>query len=207
LIVGLTGGLGTGKSLVAKEFKRLGAHLVDCDEIARELTRPGTPAHGEIIHEFGSGFIKPDGTLDRKALAEEVFSDPKRLKRLNEITHPGIIREMNRRIEGLKKDHPKEIIVVDAPLLIEVGLEKEMDRVVVVYADEAQQIERIMKRDDISREEAQRRMGAQMPTNEKVDFADLVIDANGSVEEAVGAVEGIYERLKVLSKDSKEKNS
>jgi dephospho-CoA kinase len=88
-----------------------------------------------------------------------------------------------------------------------VGLEKEMDRVVVVYADEAQQIERIMKRDDISREEAQRRMGAQMPTNEKVDFADFVIDANGSVEEAVGAVEGIYERLKVLSKDSKEKNS
>lgn len=199
MVVGLTGGLGTGKSLVAKEFKRLGAHLVDADEIAREVTRPGTPAYDGIKKEFGPGFIGPDGAIDRKALASLAFSDPERLKRLNEITHPAIIREIEARVEVIKKDHPGEIIVLDAPLLIEVGLEKKMDRVVVVYADEKTQTQRIRERNGLGLEEAQMRIGAQMPVKEKVDFADFVIDGNGSVEEALGAVEGIYERLKVLA--------
>lgn len=199
MVVGLTGGLGTGKSLVAKEFKRLGAHIVDADGIAREVTRPGTPAYAGIKKEFGPGFIAPDGAIDRKALATLVFSDPERLKRLNEITHPAIIREIEARVEAIKKDHPGGIIVVDAPLLIEVGLEKKMDRVVVVYADEKTQLKRIMERDGLEREEAQRRMGAQMPVKKKVEFADFVIDGNGSVEETVGSVKGVYERLQVLA--------
>jgi dephospho-CoA kinase len=196
LIVGLTGGVATGKTLVACEFKSLGAHLVDADEIAREVTRPGTPASKEIAREFGAGTIKPDGTIDRKALGRIVFSDPSRLERLNEITHPGIIHEMEVRIEELRKKHPGEIIVVDAPLLIEVGLNKKMDKVVVVYADELTQIERIMKRDGISREEAKRRISAQLPTERKVELADFVIDGTGGEDETVKAVKTIYERLK-----------
>jgi dephospho-CoA kinase len=196
LIVGLTGGWATGKTLVAEEFKRLGAYLVDADEIAREITRPGTPAYREIAREFGGKIIKPDGTIDRKALGRIVFSDPARLKRLNEITHPRIIHEMEVLIEELKKEHPGEVIVVDAPLLIEVGLDKKMDKVVVVYADEVTQIERIMKREGISREEAKRRIGAQLPTKNKAGLADFVIDGNGGVDETVKAVKSIYERLK-----------
>lgn len=199
MVVGLTGGLGTGKSLVAKELKRLGAHLVDADGIAREVTISGTPAYDGIKKEFGPGFIGPEGEIDRKALATLVFSDPERLKRLNEITHPAIIREIEARVAAIEKDHPGGIIVVDAPLLIEVGLEKKVDRVVVVYADEKTQLERVMDRDGLGREEARMRINAQMPVKEKVEFADFVIDGNGSVEETVGSVEGVYERLKVLA--------
>jgi dephospho-CoA kinase len=200
LIVGLTGGVATGKSVVVKEFKRLGAHLIEADEIAREVTGPGTPAYTEIAGEFGRGVLKPDGTIDRRALGRIVFSDPARLRRLNEITHPEIIHEIEVRMERLKKKHPEGMIVVDAPLLIEVGLHKKMDKVVVVYADEKRQVERIIKRDGLSPEEAARRIRAQMPTKRKLDFADFVIDGNGSVEDTIKAVEGVYERLKEGSK-------
>jgi dephospho-CoA kinase len=204
LIVGLTGGVATGKSLVAKEFKRLGAHVIDADEIAREITRPGTTAYKEIAEEFGNEAIKPDGTIDRKNLGRVVFSDPARLKRLNEITHPKIIQEIEERIEGFKKKHPREIIVVDAPLLIEVGLYRRMDRVVVVYADDERQIERIMKRDGMKKEEAMRLIGAQLPTKRKVEFADFVIDGNAAVKETQKEAEGVYERLKRDSDQARE---
>ncbi len=195
MLVGLTGGLASGKSLVSREFLRLGASVIDADEISREVMRPGTDVYREIVREFGRQYLKDDGTINRKRLGKLVFSDPQRLKRLNEITHPAIRRAIEDRIRTLKETKGDALIVVDAALLIETGLYKKMDRVIVVYADEEKQIERLVKRDHLSGDEAKRRINAQMPLREKLKFADFVVDNNGTVEETVERVREIFARL------------
>src|SRR3990170_1080001 len=124
MLIGLTGGIASGKSLVAEELKRLGAHLVDADEIAREVVKTGLPAYNEIVKEFGEGILNPDKTINRKALGKVVFSNPEIRKRLEQITHPRIRKKIEAEISAIKAKNPKAVIVVDAALLIEGGLHK-----------------------------------------------------------------------------------
>lgn len=194
MVVGLTGGVASGKSLVAHYLKELGAKLIDADEISREIVRPGMPAYQEILQVFGKGILNQDGTIDRKGLGKVVFSNPELLKRLNEITHPGILEEVRRRVGEAKKD--QAIIVVDAALLIEVGLHREMDRVIVVYVDEETQIKRLMERDGLTEGEAKLRLSAQMPLKEKLKDAHFIIDNSIGMEETRRQVEEVFKELK-----------
>ncbi len=196
LVIGLTGGIATGKTLVSNIFKRLGARVIDLDEIAREVVRPGLPAWREIVEAFGQGILIQGGEIDRKRLGEIVFNNPDLLKKLNAITHPRILEEARRRIERIRREEPDAIIIVDAALLVESGYHQEMDRVIVVYADEEVQLERLMRRNGLSREEAEKRVRAQMPIEEKLSYADYVIQNNGSVEETEREVIDLFKRLK-----------
>jgi dephospho-CoA kinase len=196
MVVGLTGGVATGKSLVAEELKRLGAELIDADAVSREITVKGSPAYDDILKEFGPGIMAADGSIDRKALGRIVFRDPEKLARLNALTHPRIIERIKREIESLKKKPGNPIIVINAALLIEVGHYKEMDRVVVVSAPEDLQVERLALRDGLDRDSALRIIKAQMPIEKKAALADYVIENSGTVAEAIERTGELYERLK-----------
>ncbi|MEE9543264.1 MAG: dephospho-CoA kinase, partial [Thermodesulfobacteriota bacterium] len=175
MIIGLTGGIASGKSLVADEFRRLGAKVIDADVIAREVLQPGEEPYKMVVEEFGEEILAETGELDRAKLGEIVFNDCERLKRLNQLTHPEIIRRIEERVEEIVKNEPGQIIVLNAPLLIEVGLHTKMDRVVVVYADEERLVERIVSRDKLKKEDALKRLTCQMPLKEKIEYADHVI--------------------------------
>lgn len=195
IIVGLTGGVATGKSLVAGEFERLGASVIDADVVAREVTEKGEAAYDGIVKEFGPSFLLPDGSLDRRKLGSVVFSDPRRLAVLNRLTHPEILRRIRGSVEELKKKKGNPIIVINAALLIEAGLHGEMDRIVVVHAGVDKQIERVIRRDSISREEARDRISSQMALSEKMAMADYLIDNNGSIREALKKAGEIFGKL------------
>ena len=197
MLIGLTGGIASGKSLVAEELKRLGAHLVDADEIAREVVKTGLPAYNEIVKEFGEKILNPDKTINRKELGRIVFSNTELRKRLERITHPRIQEKIDKYIKEIKGRNPDAIIVVDAALLIEAGLYKKMEKVIVVYADEKTQIERLMERDGFTMDEAKNRLSAQMPLTEKVRYADFVIEnvEGKSKEKIKDEVKTIFEKL------------
>jgi len=197
MLIGLTGGIASGKSLVAEELKRLGAHLIDADEIAREVVKRGLPAYNEIVKEFGEKILNPDKTINRKVLGNIVFSNTELRRRLERITHPKIRKKIDKYIKEIKGRNPDAIIVVDAALLIEAGLYKKMEKVIVVYADEKTQIERLMERDGFTMDEAKNRLSAQMPLTEKVRYADFVIEnvEGKSKEKIKDEVKTIFEKL------------
>jgi dephospho-CoA kinase len=178
LLVGLTGGIATGKSTVAATLRRLGAEVIDADQLARDVVAPGEPALAEIVREFGD-VRQPDGTLDRKKLAAIVFDDPARRKRLEAITHPAIRARFAARLEALAAAGFEGLVFFDAPVMIESGNYRTMDRLVVVLTDEGTQHTRLMARDGMTAAEATRRMAAQMPVAEKAKLADHVIDNTG----------------------------
>ncbi len=195
MIVGLTGGIATGKSLVASEMKRLGAHVIDADSVAREVVEPGKPAYKEIIREFGRAVLKPDGTLDRKALADIVFKDKAALERLNAITHPRI-RERIREEAARLSEGGNGLVVLDVALLIEMGVRYEVEKIIVVAAGREQQLERAMKRDGLTADEAERRLSCQMDIKEKLKYADYVIDNSGTKESTLERTRELFEELK-----------
>lgn len=182
LILGLTGGMATGKSTVAKMFVELGAIHIDADSLSREIVAPGEPAWWAIVDRFGSVVLREDGQLDRKALAALVFSDPQKLAALNKITHPPIITLIRQRLAEARASGAG-LVVLEAPLLYEAGLDSEVDRVVVVAAAEATQLERLVPRDRLLESEARQRMAAQMPLSEKIRLAHYCLDNNGSLED------------------------
>jgi dephospho-CoA kinase len=196
MIIGLTGGVATGKTLVAEEFRRLGAVVIDTDELAREVVRPGGPAYTGIVEAFGAGILQADGVeIDRKALGSLVFGDDENLKRLNSLTHPHILKIMRERVREAKAADAKAVIIVVVPLLYEVGLEGEMDAVAVVSAPEETQVKRLMARDGLSREEALRRVSAQLPIDEKKRRGDYVIENTGSMEDALREARRVYSAI------------
>jgi len=197
MIVGLTGGIATGKSLVAGELKRLGAHIIDADRVAREIVEPGKPAYNDIVKEFGPGIIQPDGTVDRKALGNIVFCDPVALDRLNSITHPRI-RERIREEAGRLSADGDAIVVLDIALLIEMGVRYEVEKIIVVYCDDEQQVQRLMERDNLTRVEAQKRLSCQMDIKEKLKYADYVIDNSGPMDKTIEQARALYGELKGL---------
>ena len=197
MLIGLTGGIASGKSLVAGELKRLGAYLIDADEIAREVVKRGLPAYSEIVKEFGEKILNPDKTINRKELGRIVFSNSELRKRLEQITHPRIRKKIEAEISAIKAKNPKAVIVVDAALLIEGGLYKKMDKVIVVYADEKTQIKRLTERDGLAIEDAKNRISSQMPLREKRKYADFVVEnvEGKSKEKIKDEVKTIFEKL------------
>ncbi|MBI1846541.1 MAG: dephospho-CoA kinase [Candidatus Rokubacteria bacterium] len=179
MLVGLTGGIATGKSTVSALFRALGAEIIDADQLAREVVEPGEPASRDIVEEFGRAVLQPDGRLDRKALGAIVFADPARRKRLEAITHPRIRERFLTRLAELESRDFSGLVFFDAPVMIESGNYRTMDRLVVVMTDAPTQESRFIARDGGTREDALRRIASQMPVAEKAKLADYVIDNSG----------------------------
>lgn len=199
VLAGLTGGIASGKSLVARHFKRLGAYLIDADELARRAIVPGTSAWSAIRDRFGARVVAKDGTIDRKALGEIVFADADERTWLNSIVHPEVFRLQEEKTLALSVSDPKAVVIYDAALLIETGAYQRVDKVILVAADPATQIKRMMDRDGLTRGEAEARIGAQAPVEDKKRHADYVIDGTLSPEAVESAVERIYGELKALA--------
>lgn len=193
MILGITGGIGTGKSRISEMFRALGAVVVSADELAREVVLPGSPVLERLAERFGPGVIAPDGTLDRKALGDIVFADPAARQDLNGIVHPAIAALSRSRLREISGRVP--LVVYEAPLLFEAGAEGRVDAVLVVTASEEVQLRRLMARDNFGEPEARARIAAQMSQEEKVARADYVIDNSGSPEEAEKAVRALYQKL------------
>ncbi len=194
MVLGVTGGIATGKSSVADMFGELGAVVVSADELARQAVAPGTDALHSLVDRFGREILAGDGSLDRAALAAVVFNDDAARAELNRITHPAIARLAEQRLAGLRGEG-HALIVYEAPLLFEAGAEARVDRVLVVTAAPALQLQRLMARDDIGRDEALAKIAAQMPLPDKVARADYVIDNSGSMAETKAEVELLFKDL------------
>jgi dephospho-CoA kinase len=180
IVVGLTGGIASGKSLVAKTLKDLGAHIIDADKIVHELLEPGQPAWEEVLAYFGSEVGLPDKTIDRRKLGEIVFSDSGKREWLNRCLHPKVFEVFTTQVKHLCARQPDAIVVFDAALLIETNYHKKMDKVIVVYAEEQHQLKRLMERDRFTHEQAAARIRSQMPLGEKRLHADYVIENTGN---------------------------
>lgn len=181
--IGLTGGIATGKSTVASMLQRKGAPLVDADVIAREVVEPGSPVLGRVAEWFGSDILLADGSLNRKKLGAIVFADPTQRKALESLLHPPIRALMKERMALLERQYPDKPVIVDVPLLYESGLEAMFDAVMVVYVPAELQRERLKQRDGLTEEQAEQRLAAQLPIEEKRRRADFVIDNAGTLEE------------------------
>ncbi|MEW6308959.1 MAG: dephospho-CoA kinase [Bacillota bacterium] len=192
-VIGLTGGIATGKSTVASVLSGLGATVIDCDALAREVTVPGAPAYWAIIREFGAGAAAADG-LDRRFLAARVFADPDARARLEALVHPAVIA----RTGDLVKEaavRGAAAIVIDAPLLLEAGLEGMCDEVWVVWTDAKTQLERLQARDGLAEAEALRRIEAQWPLSRKLESADRVLDSSGTLESLREQAKAYYQDI------------
>lgn len=203
LIVGLTGGIASGKSLVARVFKDLGATVIDADRIVHELLEPGQEAWKEVIRHFGQDVQRADKTIDRRKLGAIVFSDPGKRAWLNACLHPRVFSVYTAQVAHLRMRAPDALLLFDAALLIESGYHRNMDRLIVVYAETEQQAERLMARDGFTREEALLRIACQMPLSEKRMFADHVIDNSGNRAETEQQARELFEQLKNEAKGGK----
>jgi len=197
LVVGLTGGIASGKSTVANILTQLGAHMIDADEISRKMLEPGMPAFEEIRENFGNVILRPDRTVDRKKLGQLVFSDRDSLRKLNAIMHPYIIRAEKKETETSLHRNPKTIVVINAAILIESGHYKDMDKIIVVDVPEEVQVER-SKESGITEDETRARIKAQIPRKERLQYADFVIDNNQAIEETRAATEKVFSELNRL---------
>jgi dephospho-CoA kinase len=176
MLIGLTGGVATGKSTVAKMFGQCGAVVIDADQLARDVVQPGKPAWRDIVHIFGTGILNPDRTINRPALGSLIFSHPRKRLQLERIIHPRVAREQQRLTRQAAKIDPDAVVIYDVPLLFEAGVDTRVDKIVVVTADRETQITRLSKRNGLSRSEALRRIRSQMPMNQKCRLADFVLD-------------------------------
>ena len=176
IVVGLTGGVATGKSTVAKMFKQCGAVVIDADELARDVVKPGKPAWHAIVNTFGKTVLNPDRTLNRQALGAIVFGNRVNLRRLERIIHPRVARQQAKLTRQAARNDPKAVVIYDVPLLFEVGIDKRVDKIIVVTAGLETQIARLKKRNGLSRAEALRRIRSQMPLAKKIQRTDHVLD-------------------------------
>ena len=196
LIVGLTGGVASGKTAVSRVLREEGAYIIDADQIARELVQPHKPAWNEIIRAFGKEILQEDRSVHRKKLADKIFTDPGQRKVLNQILHPRIKEEITRRAREIGQKDPEAIVVIDAPLLVELGMHHNVDRLIVVTSTQMQQVERLKKRDGRSTEEALGLLSSQMPVEEKAKLADFVVRNEGSLEEMKKRAKEVFKELK-----------
>jgi len=207
LIVGLTGGVASGKTAVSEVLKEEGAYIIDADQIARELVQPHRPAWNELVRTFGKEILQEDGSIDRKKLAEMVFVDPNQRELLNRILHPLITGEMDRRTREIGQKNSEAVVVIDAPLLIERGYHRKMDKLIVVTSTQGQQIERLKEREGLNSEAALRILSSQMPLEEKVRLADIVIRNEGSLDETKKRAREVFQELKKLALQKNKRRS
>ena len=197
LIVGLTGGIVGGKSTVASMFKDLGVKIVDADKLGHSVILPYRPAWKKIIRLFGKDFLRKDLTIDREKLGKIVFANQTLLKKLNEITHPEIIKLIKKEINLAKNKtcSQEKVLIIDAALIYEAKIDRLMDKIIVVYIDEDEQVKRLIRRNNLSKEEALHRIKSQMSTKEKVKMADYIIDNSSSLDKTKKQVEKIWKNL------------
>jgi dephospho-CoA kinase len=196
LLVGLTGGIASGKSLVAHVLRDLGAQLIDADRIVHELLQPRQGCWHAVVEHFGKDILAADGCIDRRKLGEIVFRDEEKRSWLNSCLHPKVFDVYVSQVRQMHGRPPDTIIVLDAALLIETGYHRKMDRVIVVYAEPEQQIERLMARDNFTKEQALARIHSQMPLSEKRAHADYVIDNTRSREQTIQQTRDVFQKLK-----------
>jgi len=180
IVVGLTGGVATGKTTVAKMFKQCGAAVIDADQLAHDIVKPGKPAWRQIVNAFGKTVLNPDHTLNRRELGALVFGNRIKLRQLEKIIHPRVAREQARLTKAIARKHPKAVVIYEVPLLFEAGVDKRVDKIIVVTADRNTQIARLKKRNGFSRAEAIRRIRSQMPLAKKIQRADHVLNGTFS---------------------------
>ena len=195
-VIGLTGGIATGKSTVSAILKKAGAVIIDADRIAREVVKKGLPAYREIVENFGETVLLSNGEINRSVLGDLIFNDPRKKQLLNRIVHPHVRRETNRRLKDMENSSPDTIAVLDIPLLFEAEMHKDLSEVIVVYAPEHIQIKRLMKRDNISEADAVARVRSQMPIEEKKKRATIVIDNSGTMQDTRKRTLEIFKTLK-----------
>ena len=199
ILVGLTGGVATGKSTVAEMFKQCGAVVIDADQLARDVVEPGKPAWREIVKTFGKTILNPDRSLNRQALGAIVFRHPAKRRAIEAIIHPRVAREQVRLTRQATRQDPQSVVIYDVPLLFEAGIDKRVDQTIVVTADRNTQIARLKKRNGLSRPEALRRIRSQMPLANKVRRADQVVNGTlprPSLRKQVGQ---LLNRLRLLA--------
>lgn len=198
LKIGLTGGIATGKSYIVGVFRELGCEVLDADLTAREVVEPGQPAFNEIVNHFGREILSPDGTLDRAKLGAAIFALPAQREKLNAIVHPRVFEAQERWLAEIANRNPQPIAIIDAALMIETGSYRRFDKLIVVYCEPEIQIERLMARNNFSREEALARISAQMPSAEKLKYADFTINTSLGFEDTRRQVEALYSQLRKL---------
>jgi dephospho-CoA kinase len=199
LKVGLTGGLASGKSFVGQALVDLGCHLIQADELGHQVLHSTGEAYSAAVSEFGAGILGPDREIDRRLLAAQVFGKPERLEALNRIVHPLVFRREEQWLAEIERIDPHGIAIVEAAILIETGSYKRFDKIIVVVVDEELQIERAMRRDGMSREEALARLRRQMPLAEKQKFADFILDTSGPKTETLRKAREIYGSLRRIA--------
>ncbi len=195
LRLGLTGGIASGKSAVAAMLREMGFAVLDADSLAHRLIEPGQPAYAEVLQEFGQAVLAPDGRVDRAKLSAIVFADRARLDRLNAIVHPRVAEAVFRQFEEWQRGGTRDAAFVEAALLIESGIHKKLDGLVVAWCEPEQQLERLVAR-GLSEAEARRRIGAQLPVEEKLRLATEKIDCSGSLEETRRQVAALAAKLR-----------
>lgn len=199
---GLTGGIACGKSTVAADFCALGARIVDADKIGHELLLPASPVFAEIVSAFGREILTASGEIDRQRLGSLVFADPAKLAQLNSIVHPRIIATVEARAQEHCAQDPAAVVIVDAALIYESGIGARFRKLIAAWCRPEQQLERLMAKTGLAREEAVRRIQSQMPAEEKRRRADFAIDCSGSLEETRRQVEALYPQLRALVQSS-----
>lgn len=196
LRVGLTGGISTGKTTVARMVEEMGCRVLRLDELAHELMTPSKPAYREIVAAFGKEILATDDTIDRKHLARLVFADRAKLAQLNAIVHPRVIEHTEARLAEIAQTTPDAIVVVEAALLVESGYHRRLEKLIVTWCRPEQQLERLLARTGLSPAEAKQRLAAQLPQEEKRRQADYAIDCSGTLDETRAQVRGVVEQLR-----------
>jgi dephospho-CoA kinase len=202
LKVGLTGSIAVGKSFVLRTLAELGCQVIDADQIAREVVAPGTNGLQSVTEAFGSQILRTDGALDRPKLGAIVFSDADKRAQLNSILHPLIIAAQDERIREMESEDPNGIVIIDAALMIESGGYHRLDKLIVVHCRPEIQLQRLMARDNLSRETAQQRIAAQMSQEEKIKYADYLIDTSDGFDATHNLVIELFRRLKGVAAQS-----
>jgi dephospho-CoA kinase len=199
IVVGLTGGYASGKSFVAAELERLGCYLIYADQLGHQVLEPDGEAYGPAVEAFGREILGSDGRIDRKKLGAVVFAVPELLEKLMGFVHPAVFRLEERMLANFQAQNPRGIAVIEAAILIETGHYKAFDRLILTVCDEAIQIQRGMKRDRLSAEQVRQRISKQLSVEEKIPYADYVVDTSGEKQGTIRQVQAIYRDLKALA--------
>jgi dephospho-CoA kinase len=202
ILVGLTGGVATGKTTVARMFRRCGAVVIDADVLARAVVKPGMPAWREIVRTFGRGVLNPDGAINRHELGAIVFGHKAKLRRLERIIHPRVAREQAKLTKQAAKKDPNAVVIYDVPLLFEAGIDRRVDKIIVVTADQESQLARLQRRNGLAKSEALRRIRSQLPLVQKRRRADYVLNGTTPPKRLAGEVATIFEELRAQSRRS-----